>query len=135
MLSQVGGVRGRAMIDQAASADGAPSPATRLPAVELQGVTAGYRKRVALEQVSLVVPSGAMVAIVGPNGGGKSTLLKLLLGTLQPWRGSVRVFGSPPSAARLQTGYVPQSGTGDWSFPATVGEVVMMGRCRRIGWL
>jgi manganese/zinc/iron transport system ATP- binding protein len=105
------------------------------PAVELQGVTAGYRTRVALDRVSFTVPAGAMVAIVGPNGGGKSTLLKLLLGTLHPWRGSVAVFGAPPSASRLQIGYVPQSGTGDWSFPATVGEVVMMGRCRRIGWL
>jgi ABC-type Mn2+/Zn2+ transport system ATPase subunit len=104
-------------------------------AVELQGVTAGYRKRLALENVSLSVPAGAMMAIVGPNGGGKSTFLKLLLGILEPWRGSVRVLGATPSAARLKIGYVPQSGTGDWSFPATVGEVVMMGRCRRIGWL
>jgi ABC-type Mn2+/Zn2+ transport system ATPase subunit len=129
----------RPLLDRAANAvsngAGTPDGTAARPAVELQGVTAGYRKRIALENVTLTVPAGTMMAIVGPNGGGKSTFLKLLLGILTPWRGSLRVFGVAPVAARLQIGYVPQSGTGDWSFPATVGEVVMMGRCRRIGWL
>jgi len=105
------------------------------PAVELRDVTAGYRGHVALEGVTLTIPPGSMMAIVGPNGGGKSTLLKLLLGLIEPWRGTVGVLGTAPTAARRQIGYVPQTGSGDWSFPATVGEVVMMGRYRRLGWL
>jgi ABC-type Mn2+/Zn2+ transport system ATPase subunit len=106
-----------------------------VPAVELRDVTVGYREQAALEGVTLRVPKGSMMAIVGPNGGGKSTLLKLLLGLLAPWCGSVSVLGLPPASARKRIGYVPQTGSGDWSFPATVGEVVMMGRYGRLGWL
>ena len=111
------------------------APATAAPAIELRDVTAGYRGQAALEDVTLAVPTGSMMAIVGPNGGGKSTLLKLLLGLLVPWDGSVSVLGTGPASARARTGYVPQTGSGDWHFPATVGEVVMMGRYRRLGWL
>ena len=103
------------------------------PAVELAGVASGYGTRVALDGVSLAIPGGTMTAVVGPNGGGKSTLLKLLLGLIEPWDGSVRVFGRAPRAARGRIGYVPQTGSGDWRFPATVGEVVMMGRNGRLG--
>ncbi len=96
-------------------------------------MTAGYDGRAALEDVSLSIPGGAMVAVVGPNGSGKSTLLKLLLGLIEPWSGAVGILGQPPRAARPNLGYVPQAAVGDWSFPATVGDVVLMGRCRRIG--
>ena len=113
----------------------APAGGVRPPAFEVRDVTAGYRGQAALEGVSLTVPIGSMVAIVGPNGGGKSTLLKLLLGLLPPWRGTIDVLGTAPTPARRRIGYVPQTGSGDWSFPATVGEVVMMGRYRRLGWL
>lgn len=110
-------------------AGSAPAPA----AVKLAGVTAGYRRRIALEGASLQIPTGALVAVVGPNGSGKSTLLKLLLGLVAPWSGTVEVLGQSPRAARARVGYVPQTEVGDWRFPATVGEVVMMGRYRRIG--
>ena len=106
-----------------------------LSAIEIRDVATGYRGQPALEGVSLSVPKGSMMAVVGPNGGGKSTLLKLLLGLIAPWHGSVCVLGSDPTTARRRIGYVPQTGSGDWSFPATVGEVVMMGRYRRLGWL
>ena len=102
-------------------------------AVALSRVTAGYRRLAALDEVSLVVPAGRMVAVAGPNGSGKSTLLKLLLGLLAPWSGTLEILGRPPRLARRRVGYVPQTGAGDWSFPATVAEVVMMGRYGRLG--
>ena len=102
-------------------------------AVALTGITAGYGQQIALEDVSLTLPRGTMTAVVGPNGSGKSTLLKLLLGLTDPWAGAAMVLGVTPRAARAQIGYVPQYGIGDWRFPATVGEVVAMGRYRRIG--
>jgi ABC-type Mn2+/Zn2+ transport system ATPase subunit len=125
-------VHGQAL---AGAEDGKPGSVVGPPVIELRDLTAGYRSQVALENVTLTVARGTMMAIVGPNGGGKSTLLKLLLGLLEPWHGTARVLGTTPAAARGRIGYVPQTGSGDWSFPATVGEVVMMGRYRRLGWL
>jgi ABC-type Mn2+/Zn2+ transport system ATPase subunit len=126
----------QARADSEGHKPGAVAPeVARASALDLRDVTVGYRGQPALDGVTLTVPRGSMMAIVGPNGGGKSTLLKLLLGLIQPWRGSTSVLGTSPSAARGRIGYVPQTGSGDWSFPATVGEVVMMGRYRRLGWL
>lgn len=123
-------------MDVSAAADGGkPGRTDSELAVDLRGVTAGYRGQPALSDVTLQVPRGTMMAIVGPNGGGKSTLLKLLLGLMTPWSGDARVLGQQPTDARRRIGYVPQTGSGDWRFPATVGEVVMMGRYGRLGWL
>src|SRR5687768_5117269 len=79
----------------------------RAAAIDLRDVTAGYRDHAALETVTMTVPAGSMMAIVGPNGGGKSTLLKVLLGLLAPWHGTVRVLGTEPAPARGRIGYVP----------------------------
>ena len=81
-----------------------------------------------LEKVNLTIRRGQSGCIVGPNGGGKSTLLKLLLGLLQPVSGTVRLFGLPPVAARRRIGYMPQYHQLDASFPITVAEVALMGR-------
>jgi ABC-type Mn2+/Zn2+ transport system ATPase subunit len=96
---------------------------------------AGYDGRPALEGVSFELPAGSLVGLAGPNGSGKSTLLKTLLGLVRPWRGSVELFGGPIGAARQRVGYAPQAELVDWDFPATVGDVVMMGRYGRIGLL
>ncbi|MFN8522138.1 MAG: metal ABC transporter ATP-binding protein [Chloroflexota bacterium] len=104
-------------------------------AISLVHVSAGYGARTALEDVTVSVPSGSMVALIGPNGSGKSTLLKVLLGLLRPTAGSVAVLGGDPVRTRSRIGYVPQTGSGDWRFPATVGEVVLMGRYPRLGLL
>src|SRR3954469_10218045 len=64
--------------------------------VSLRDVSAGYGERVALDGVTLEIPRGSLTAVVGPNGGGKSTLLKVIAGLLEPWSGSVDVLGAPP---------------------------------------
>ena len=74
---------------------GDPSAA---PVVRLESVTAGYDGRAALENVSIRIDAGSLVAILGPNGGGKSTLLKVIAGLLKPWSGTVEVLGAPAGA-------------------------------------
>ena len=103
------------------------------PAIRLVGVPAGYGDRPALEDVHLEIPVGALVAVVGPNGGGKSTLLKLIAGVLKPWTGSVEVLGAPAGREAHCVAYVPQAELVDWSFPVNVWNVAMMGRYPRLG--
>ncbi|TMB51042.1 MAG: metal ABC transporter ATP-binding protein [Chloroflexi bacterium] len=102
-------------------------------AVRLAHVTAGYDHRQALEDVDLDIPAGALVAIFGPNGGGKSTLLKLVADLIQPWSGVVEVLGEPAGRAARRIAYVPQAELVDWSFPVSVWDVAMMGRFPRLG--
>ena len=83
-----------------------------------------------LENVNLTLCAGQSGCIVGPNGGGKSTLLKLLLGLLVPESGSIRIFGADPITARSRIGYMPQYHQLDAAFPVTALEVVLMGRMR-----
>jgi ABC-type Mn2+/Zn2+ transport system ATPase subunit len=101
--------------------------------VELNGITAGYGDRVALDRIDLTVRRGTLLAVVGPNGAGKSTLLKVIAGLLSPWNGAVRVLDGPPMRAARRIAYVPQAESVDWAFPVTVADVVMMGRYPRLG--
>ena len=109
---------------------------TVIPVVELDGVSFGYRTGVhVLEDVSLQVASGEFVAIAGPNGGGKTTLLRLVLGLERPTAGTVRVFGTPsPGGARgSRIGYLPQRAHLIGEAPVTVREVVSTGRLAPAG--
>jgi ABC-type Mn2+/Zn2+ transport system ATPase subunit len=126
------GVRGESGATPVA-ATAPPSADSSRAAIAIDHVVAGYDDRPVLEDVSLVVAPGALVAIVGPNGGGKSTLLKVMAGLLEPWSGSVRVFGSAPRESRHRIAYVTQAELVDWSFPVSVWDVAMMGRTTRIG--
>ncbi|MGO9117152.1 MAG: metal ABC transporter ATP-binding protein [Desulfomonilaceae bacterium] len=81
-----------------------------------------------LEDVNLSIPQGDFVSVIGPNGGGKTTLLKLMLGLLRPSRGEVKIFGLNPEKARPRVGYMPQHAQLDPQFPATVMDVALMGR-------
>ena len=100
------------------------------PAVELDDVSFAYRGAPpALEHVTLTVARGSFVGIAGPNGGGKTTLLRLALGLERPDSGRVRLFGTAPGARRApRVGYVPQRAQLTSGTPVTVREVVEAGR-------
>jgi len=88
-----------------------------------------------LEDINLQLDAGDFLGLIGPNGGGKSTLLKAMLGLIKPDRGEIAIFGLPPAAARNRMGYVPQKTVFDRSFPVKVLDVVLMGRYSRKGLL
>ncbi|RAQ48324.1 manganese ABC transporter ATP-binding protein [Arthrospira sp. O9.13F] len=93
-----------------------------------------YRGIEALRDINLQVNPGRLTGIIGPNGAGKSTLLKAILGLI-PATGSPAIFGERPlSQQRHRVAYVPQRSQIDWTYPATVGDVVRMGRVRQTGW-
>lgn len=106
---------------------------TAQPAVEMQDVWFSYGQRAVLREVSLRVAEGEFACVIGPNGGGKTTLLKLMLGLLAPTRGTVRIFGRPCEQARALMGYVPQNPSFDRGFPASAMDVVLMGRVGTAG--
>ncbi|MBD3344158.1 MAG: ATP-binding cassette domain-containing protein [Chitinivibrionales bacterium] len=99
-----------------------------VPLVEFTKVCFSYGRHEVLHNVSFTIEANSFVGIVGPNGGGKTTLLRLLLGLIKPERGTIRVFGKSPQKARAQTGYVMQHMEYDSRFPATVMDIVLMGR-------
>ncbi|WP_457671408.1 metal ABC transporter ATP-binding protein [Thiolapillus sp.] len=96
--------------------------------IEIQDLSFSYGKAPVLDQISLEVPEREFLGIVGPNAGGKSTLLKIILGLLKPRQGKVRVLGLRPARARRHLGYVPQYPAFARDFPVTVEQVVLMGR-------
>jgi zinc transport system ATP-binding protein len=104
---------------------------TREPIIQVDGMSFSYGAHPVLDEVSFTVHRGEYVAMVGPNGGGKTTLLRLLLGLEHPDRGSVRLFGGSPERARAGVGYMPQHAHLDPQFPITVEDVVLMGRLKR----
>lgn len=97
-------------------------------AVELDNVTFGYNCQPVLENVCFCIPRGDFVALMGPNGGGKTTLLKLCVGLLKPRCGKVRLSGQTPSEMRHYIGYVPQETNPNSYFPIRVIDVVLMGQ-------
>ncbi|OPY79936.1 MAG: High-affinity zinc uptake system ATP-binding protein ZnuC [Syntrophus sp. PtaU1.Bin005] len=96
--------------------------------VTFQNVSFSYGGAPILEDVNFTIQERTFMSIVGPNAGGKSTLLKLMLGLLKPSRGTIEVFGLPPEKARTRIGYMPQYVQFDPDFPVSVLDVVLMGR-------
>ena len=96
--------------------------------VEFQSVSFAYEQQPVLENVSFAIPRGDFASIVGPNGGGKTTMLKLILGLLTPKSGSIMLFGDQPKRSRKRVGYTPQFLQVDYCFPVSVFDVVLMGR-------
>jgi len=103
-------------------------PVEGVPPLEVHNLTVAYHRRPVLWDVDFAIPAGTLVGIVGPNGAGKSTLLKAAMGLLPLNAGEVRLFGAPFPAHRSRVGYVPQRESVDWDFPASVSDVVLMGR-------
>jgi manganese/iron transport system ATP-binding protein len=117
------------------AADSAPDWLAGADALVLADATVAYGREPALERVSGRVAPGRTVALIGPNGAGKSTLIRAVLGLAPVVAGSISVLGTQPARARREVGYVPQADTLDVDFPVSVGQVVLMGRYRRVGWV
>jgi len=105
-------------------------------AIDIRNLTLAYNGREVLSNLSLLLEKGRFLGIVGPNGGGKTSLVRVILGLVKPTSGSVYVFGKPPSElarAGKVFGYLPQISAGESKFPLRVVDVVMMGLYGRIG--
>ena len=103
--------------------------------VSIKGLWVMREGHPVLENVSLDLKEGDFLGLIGPNGGGKSTLLKVMLGLIKPDRGEVRIFGLDSEAARSKVGYMPQKTLFDQGFPIKAIEAVLMGRYPRTGFL
>ncbi|MGL5618634.1 MAG: metal ABC transporter ATP-binding protein, partial [Tannerellaceae bacterium] len=95
--------------------------------IQIDHVSAGYDKRLVLKDIVLSVEENDFLGIIGPNGGGKTTLLKVILGLLKPASGSVRFFENNLPVPHLNIGYLPQLNKIDRRFPISVREVVASG--------
>ena len=96
--------------------------------ISIKKMWAGYESDMVLEDVSFEMFPRDYVGLIGPNGGGKTTLIRVILGLLKPDRGSISVMGEDPKKGRSQIGYVSQFQVEDKHFPVNVWDVVSMGR-------
>lgn len=101
----------------------------------VEHLSVNYRDVQALRNVSFAIPGGQLVGVFGPNGAGKSTLVKAMLGLTPIVTGVTHYDGKRLVEQRDRTAYVPQRSQIDWTFPATVWDVVLMGRTKTAGWL
>lgn len=101
--------------------------------IEIKNLSFSYEKDLVLDNINLLVEKRDFLAIIGPNGGGKSTLLKLILGLQKPKHGSIKVFGEVPRKKLSLIGYVPQNTNVNTDFPIKVLEVVLMGHVNKNG--
>lgn len=103
--------------------------------LDIKNLTVSYQQLEALRNINLTVKTGRVTGIIGPNGAGKSTLIKAMMGLITPRMGSVMYGQQPLTSQRDLVAYVPQRANIDWDYPATVWDVVMMGRVKKTGWL
>lgn len=95
--------------------------------IEIKNLDAGYDGNVIIENINLELRENDFLALIGPNGGGKSTLFKAILGLIKPMKGTVKIFGEEPTGFARDIGYVPQYEELDAQYPISAREVVMMG--------
>ncbi|CAH2571000.1 putative ABC transporter ATP-binding protein in ycf23-apcF intergenic region [Planktothrix rubescens] len=103
--------------------------------LNIDHLSVNYRGVEALRDICLNIQPGRLTGIIGPNGAGKSTLMKAMLGLIPMGTGAVVYDGKPLIQQRQRVAYVPQRSQIDWDYPATVWDIVMMGRVRKTGWL
>lgn len=103
------------------------------PALEIHDVTVAFERKPVLWNIDLTVPQGKLVGIIGPNGAGKSTLIKAVMDILPLSSGYVKIFNQEIKEVRHRISYVPQRESVDWDFPASVLDVVLMGRYSKLG--
>lgn len=103
-------------------------------AVKVEDLTVAYQDKIVLMDVDLTIQRGIIMGIIGPNGAGKSTLLKAILNLVKPVCGNVNLYDSDNKENKRKIAYVPQSETVDWDYPATVFDVVLMGRYSSLSW-
>ncbi|MDI3483235.1 MAG: zinc transport system ATP-binding protein [Candidatus Methanomethylophilaceae archaeon] len=101
--------------------------------IEIRGLSAGYGHKIVIEDINMDLRKNDFLAVIGPNGGGKTTLLKAILGIIEPLSGSIRIFGEEPEKGVRRIGYVPQNGSFDNLYPVSVYDVVLMGTRSRKG--
>jgi zinc transport system ATP-binding protein len=103
--------------------------------IEIRNMWAGYERETVLEDINLTVQKHDFIGLIGPNGGGKTTLIRALLGLVEPFRGTIRIKGLPVKQGRQYLAYVPQLVEFDRDFPISVWDVVRMGRLAKRGLL
>ncbi len=103
------------------------------PVLEVHDLTVSYNRKPVLWDIDLSIPQGSLVGIIGPNGAGKSTLIKSIMGLIPLSSGYVKLFDKSLEEVRDRVSYVPQRESVDWDFPASVFDVVLMGRYAKLG--
>jgi len=96
--------------------------------IKVEGLSVSYDRKRVLSNIYLNIEAGHVYGVIGPNGAGKSTLFKSILGLIEPNAGKMTVLDQNIEAVRRKIAYVPQKDDVDWQFPATVFDIVMMGR-------
>lgn len=99
--------------------------------IEVHNLTVAYDRAPVLWDADFTLPKGQIIGVIGPNGSGKTTLLKTIMGLIKPASGFVKIFDKKLDDIREKVAYVPQRETVDWDFPASVMDIVLMGRYRK----
>lgn len=103
--------------------------------IYVDNLSVSYHNTNVLQDISVSIPQSLMLAIAGPNGGGKTTFIKSLLGLVKPQSGTIKIFNADFKSVSARVAYIPQRSSVDWDFPVSVLDVVLMGRYRHIGWI
>ena len=97
------------------------------PAISIKNLFIAYQQNQVVHDLNFAVPVGSLLAIVGPNGSGKTSLIKAIMGLLSPTKGEILIFDQPCTTQRKKIAYIPQRSSVDWNFPATSLDIVLMG--------